>query len=214
MAVHELHFNSLPRPIRMLIFAALIVCAAFAFYTRHLKDFVAERDLLQTEIERLELSVSKETDIENQLKFFSQELARLKNQFDELKSVLSTQKEMPEVLRYVQQMAASSNLKINRLTPGPLVRRTICSDWPIRIEAAGNFDGLGLFFEKIGRTTRAIHVGDISIKATENPTDATQTLTAGFIATVFIFREELPETPEDNEAPKNVLTETGGAIQR
>jgi Tfp pilus assembly protein PilO len=214
MAGHELRSNSLPRPVQITIFAALIVCAAFAFYTRHMKGLSTERDLIQTEIEKLELSVSKETDIENQLNFCSQELARLQNQFDELKSILSMEKEMPEILGYIQQMAASSNLKISRLTPVPLVRRTFCSDWPIRIEAAGNFDALGLFFEKLGRATKAINVGDISIKAADNPTDAAQTLTAGFIATVFVFREELAETPEDNEAPKNFLTETGGAIQR
>ena len=214
MAPHEAHFDSLPRPMKILIFVALIVCAAFALYTCRLKDLLAERDLIQADIERLELSVSKETDIENQLKFSRQELARLKNKFESLKSVLSIQKEMPALLSSVQQMAASSSLTINRLTPDPLVLRKFCSDWPIRIEATGNFDRLGLFFEKISRATRAINVENISIKATDNPTDVTQTLTAGFIATIFIFREESKEPLQDNEASKNVLTETRGAIQR
>ena len=91
MAIHEFCFNSLSRPMQMLIFGALIVCAVFAFYTRHLKDLLAERDLIQAEIERLEVSVSKETDIENQLKFFRQELARLKNQSDDLKGIMPMQ---------------------------------------------------------------------------------------------------------------------------
>jgi Tfp pilus assembly protein PilP len=106
---------------------------------------------------------------------------------------------MPEVLRSVQQMAVSSKLKINRLKPEPVIRRPFCSDWPIHIEATGNCDGLGLFFERISRATRIINVEAISIKASDNPTDTVRTLTAGFTVTVFVFSEEAPETLEDNE---------------
>lgn len=214
MASSDLRFDNLPRSMQMLIFAALVGCAAFMFYTHHLKDLLAELGVIQTEIARLELSVSKETAIESQLEFSKKELVHLKKRFEALKSILSIQKETPEVLRIVHQMAAASNLKINKLTPEPVIRRSFCLDWPIRIEVTGNYDGLGLFFEKISRATKAINVAAISIKASDNPVNTAQTLTAGFTLTFFILEEELPQTLEDNEAPKNVLTENRGAIQR
>ncbi len=214
MTVSDLRFDNLPRLMQTLIFAALVACTTFVFYTHHMKDLLAELGFIQAEIEKLELSVSEETAIDSQLRFFRQELAHLKKRFEALKNILFMQKDMPEVLRSVQQMAASSNLKINKLTPKPIVRRSFCSDWPIRIEVIGNYDGLGLFFEKISRATGTINVKAISIKASDNPTDTTRTLTAGFTATIFIFSEELSETSEDNVRPKNVLTENRGAIQR
>jgi len=214
MAFSDFRFVNLSRSMQTLIFAVLAGCAAYVFYTHHMKDLLSELGLIQAETEKLELSVSKKTDMENQLGLFKQEEAPLKKRFESLKGSLSLQKEIPEVLKSVQQMAASSKLKIDRLKPEPVIHRSFCTDWPIRIEATGNFDGLGFFFEKISQATKAIHVGAISIKASDNPADTARTLTAGFTVTVFVFSEESRETFEDNEGPKNALTETDGVIQR
>jgi len=213
MAFSDFCFGNLPRSMQTLIFAALAGCLAYVFYSHHMKDLLSELGFIQAEIEELELSVSRETAMENQLGFFRQELVPLKKRFESLKGSLSMENEMPEVLRSVQQMAASSKLRIDRLKPEPVNHRSFCTDWPIRIEATGNFDGLGFFFEKISQAKKAIHVGAISIKASDNPSDTARTLTAGFTVTVFVFSEESREKFEDNEGPKNALTEIDGLIQ-
>jgi type IV pilus assembly protein PilO len=203
MAIRDYRFESLPRSVQVAIFAALVGCLAFVFYMYYLKDLIIQRDVIQAEIARLELSVAQGTAIENQLKRFKQELAQLEERLAVLQSILPSEKETPAVLRSVQRMAAASNLKINRFIPKPVVPRTFYSDWPIEIEVEGNYDGLGLFFEKVSQATRIIDVGDISITGMDKPPEGQNiTLTASCTATTFVFRDDQAPTPDAKQKKK------------
>jgi Tfp pilus assembly protein PilO len=206
MAIRDYRFESLPRSVQVAIFAALVGCLAFVFYLYYLKDFILQRDAIQAEIARLELSVAQGTAIENQLKRFKQELAQLEERLAVLQSILPSEKETPAVLRSVQRMAAASNLKINKFIPKPIVPRAFYSDWPIQVEVEGSYDGLGLFFEKISQATRIIDVGDISITGMDKPQeDPNITLTASCTATTFVFREDQapPSDAKQKKKEKN-----------
>jgi len=203
MTIRDYRFESLPRSVQVVIFAALIGCLTFVFYLYYLKDLIIQRDVIQAEIARLELSVAQGTAIENQLKRFKQELAQLEERLAVLRSILPSEKETPAVLRSVQRMAAASNLKINKFIPKPIIPRTFYSDWPIQIEVEGNYDGLGLFFEKVSQATRIIDVGDISIAGMEKPPEGSNTtLTASCTATTFVFKEDRAPIPDDQQKKK------------
>ena len=203
MGIRDYRFESLPRSVQVVIFVALVGCLAFVFYLYYLKDLIIQRDVIQAEIARLELSVAQGTAIENQLKRFKQELAQLEERLAVLRSILPSEKETPAVLRSVQKMAAASNLKINKFIPKPVIPRTFYSDWPIEIEVEGNYDGLGLFFEKISQATRIIDVGDISITGMDKPPENPNiTLTASCTATTFVFREDQAPPPDAKQKKK------------
>jgi Tfp pilus assembly protein PilO len=194
MNIREYRFENLPRPIQIAVFSVLILGLAFVFYSYYLKDIIAERDGIQQDIERLETSVAQGTAIESRLRRFQQELEQLEQRLAVLQNILPSEKETPTILRSVQQMAASSNLKINRFTPQPILPRAFYSDWPIQIEVEGSYDGLGRFFERISQATRIINVDTISITgiAGEHEMNPTRTLSAKCTATTFVFREEQP----------------------
>jgi type IV pilus assembly protein PilO len=197
MAISDYRFENLPRSAQIAIFSVVAFCLAFVFYIYYLKDLIKERDAIQAEVSRLEKVVEQGTAIENQLNRFKQELAQLEQRLAVLQSILPAQKETPEVLRSVQQMAASSNLKINKFTPQPIVPRDFYSDWPIQIEVEGDYNGLGAFFDRISQATRIIDVGSISIAGSEaQATDLSRTLTASCTATTFVFREDQVSPPE------------------
>jgi type IV pilus assembly protein PilO len=207
MAIRDYRFENLPRSAQVAIFAVLVGCLAFVFYTYYLKDLIVQRDALQEEIARLERSVAQGTAIENQLKRFKQELAQLEDRLAVLKSILPSEKETPSVLRSVQRMAASSNLKIDRFAPKPMVPHAFYSDWPIQIDVEGNYDGLGMFFEKISQASRIIDVTDITITGLDKlAADANTTLTASGTATTFVFSEGTASTrdekPKKKESPR------------
>jgi type IV pilus assembly protein PilO len=203
MAISNYRFDSLPRSVQVAIFSVVIICLAFVFYLYYLKDEIKKCDAIQTEIAKLEKSVAQGTAIESQLAKFKQELAQLEDRLAVLQSILPAQKETPTVLRSVQQMAASSSLKILKFTPQPIVPRAFYSDWPIQIEVEGNYDGLGAFFEKVSQATRIIDVGSISISGSEQQANEPgRTLTASCTATTFVFREDQIITPDDKDAGK------------
>ncbi len=190
MAIRDYRFENLPRAIQVVIFTALMLCLAFVFYLYYLKDILAERDTIQADIARLELSVAQGTAIESRLKRFRQELVQLEARLSVLQNILPAEKETPTVLRSVQQMAASSNLKINKFTPQPVIPRAFYSDWPIQIVVEGNYNGLGTFFERISQATRIINVDTISVTGLDKEVNPAHTLTADCTATTFVFRED------------------------
>jgi type IV pilus assembly protein PilO len=198
MSLKDFHLKDLPAPVQHAIVAGLIICLAGLFYMYVLKGRIAECNVLKTEIVRLEESVAKLAAVESQLAQFKQELARLEQRLADLRSILPAQKETPTVLRSVQQMAVSSNLKILRFTPRPVVARDFYSDWPIYIEVEGNYNGLGTFFEKIGRATRLIDVGTISVSDIKGSMDPKLTLKANCTATTFVYKEAPPEASATN----------------
>ena len=198
MAISDYRLENLPRSVQIVLFTIVILCLAFVFYFYYLKDLTKERDKIQVEVARLEKVVEQGTAIENQLNRFKQELAQLEQRLVVLQSILPAQKETPEVLRSVQQMAASSNLKINKFTPQPVVPRDFYSDWPIQIEVEGNYDGLGAFFDKVSQATRIIDVGAISIAGSDaQAAEPSRTLTASCTATTFVFREDQVASPDE-----------------
>ncbi len=212
-AASEFRFNNLSPAIQALVFSAFVACLAFVLYTYHLKDLLRERTAIQAEVKKLELSVAEEAAIKNQAEQLKHELSHMEDRFAALKSILSAQDEIPAVLKSVQQMAASSSLKISRLIPKPVIPRSFYSDWPIQMEVAGNYDGLGLFFEKISRTNSIIDIGTFSIKSSEEHTDPTQTLTASCTATVFVIREASMDTFDEIQMQTDSLLKYGGESQ-
>jgi type IV pilus assembly protein PilO len=202
MAISNYRMDNLPRSIQILIFTGLVICLALGFYVYYLKDLIQEQASIQAEISRLEVSVQRATAIETQLSQFKQELIQLEAHLAELQSILPAEKETPEFLRSVQQMATSSNLKINKFQPKALFHREFYSDWPIEIEVEGNYNGLGLFFEKVSRSPRIIDAGTISIKGNDKTTDPRWTLTASCTATTFISKEDQLVKPNEKETKR------------
>jgi type IV pilus assembly protein PilO len=190
MALSDYRIQNLPRRMQILIFGLLLLGLAVLFYMFYLKNSIEERDALRTEVRQLEASVAQAQAIESQLTRFKKELAEIEQRLEQLRSILPAQKETPQVLRNVQEMAASNNLKIVKFTPQPIAPRAFYVDWPIEIEVEGNYNGLGRFFEKISKSTRIIDVNKITIKGIDNSVDPARTLTAVCTATTFVFRED------------------------
>jgi type IV pilus assembly protein PilO len=196
MATRDFRLENLPRSAQLAIVTALILCMAVVYYVYYLKDSISERDAIQADIAKLEVSVAQGTAIESRLRRFRQELAQLEERLAVLQNILPAEKETPAVLRSVQQMAASSNLKINKFTPQPVVPRAFYSDWPIQIEIEGSYDGLGSFFEKVSQATRIINVDSIAITGIEKDQAAGHTLNANCTATTFVYKEDAPSSPQ------------------
>ncbi len=190
MALSDYRFENLPRSVQMVILALLGVGLCGIFYYYYLKGLTEERDALSEEVRQLEITVAQGTAIASQLRQFKAEIAQLEQRLNELRRILPEQKETPAVLLNVQEMATSSNLKITKFVPRPVVPRAFYADWPIILDVQGSYDGLGLFFEKVSRYTRIVNVDNINIKAVEGSTDHMKTVTATCTATTFVYKED------------------------
>jgi len=190
MALSDFRIQNLPKKTQIMVFGLLVLALAVLFYVFYLKSSIESRNALQGEVHQLEASVAQTQAIESKLQSFKKEVAEIEQRLQALRSILPAQKETPQVLRSVQEMAASNNLKILKFTPQPVVPKDFYVDWPIEIQVEGNYNGLGLFFEKISQSTRLIDVNKITVKGVENSVDPSKTLTAICTATTFVFRED------------------------
>lgn len=190
MALEKYRLENLPRSTQIAIVAALGLGLAAGVYFVYLQGLLSERNALKTEVVKLEKSVAQASAFASQLSRYKQEVVDLAARLRTLRRILPEQKETPIVLRSVQEMASTSNLKIRKFDPQPLVPRDFYTDWPITMEVEGSYNALGQFFEKVGRAARIINVQNIGLKGIDGSTDPTRTVTATCTATTFVYREE------------------------
>jgi type IV pilus assembly protein PilO len=190
MDLKNFRLENLALSTQILIFGALALGLGAVVYRFYLQGPMDERRELRSEVARLESAVAQGTAIKLRLNRFKQEVADLERRLEVLRSILPSQKETPVILQRVQEMAATSNLKIMKFTPQPTVPRAFYSDWPIRLEVQGSYNGLGEFFSKISRSARIINVDTISVKGIEGSVNPQMTLSASCTATTFVFRED------------------------
>jgi type IV pilus assembly protein PilO len=198
MAFEKYRLENLSPSTQMAVIAALGLALSAAIYFVFLQSLMSERGALQAEVGRLEKSVAQAAAFANQLARHKKELVDLEARLRTLKAILPDQKETPIVLRSVQQMASSSNLKIHKFDPQPVVPKDFYSDWPIAMQVEGSYNAVGEFFEKIGRAPRIINVDNISLKGIDGSTDAARTVNATCTAITFVFREQLAPQPASN----------------
>jgi type IV pilus assembly protein PilO len=192
MALSDFRIQNLSRKTQIIVFSVLVLALAGLFYMSYLKHSIETRNALRVEVRQLEARVAQAQAIESRLDRFKKEVAEIEQRLEMMKSILPSQKETPQVLRSVQEMAVSNNLKILKFTPQSVVPKDFYVDWPIEIQVEGNYNGLGRFFERISQSTRLIDVNKINIKGIDKSVDPAKTLTAVCTATTFVFREDQP----------------------
>jgi type IV pilus assembly protein PilO len=198
MAFEKYRLENLSPGTQLAVVAALGLALSAAIYFVFLQNLLSERGALRADVSRLEASVAHASAFASQLAHHKKELVDLEARLRTLKGILPDQKETPIVLRSVQQMASSSNLKIHKFDPQPVVPKDFYSDWPIAMQIEGSYNAVGEFFEKIGRAPRIINVDNISLKGIDGSTDAARTVSATCTAITFVFREQLAPQPASN----------------
>jgi type IV pilus assembly protein PilO len=163
---------------------------------------------LQSDIRSLEVTANK-------LQEFQREVALREAKLETLKRILPADKETPELMKKVQYLAAQSNLMIKRFTPGATVNREFpiegqappkpgqppsqaqsaeyYQEWPINVDVEGTYHNLGLFFDRVGRLSRLVNVGNLKIRAQSAPRPS-NTIQVSCVATTFVY-VEAPATP-------------------
>ena len=139
-----------------------ILVAFFYFYASPMQVQMAER---QKKLDALQVDISKGQAIARRLPQFRAEVAELESRLETLKNVLPEEKDMADLLRRLQMLAVRSNLTIRRFKPSPtMVVKELHAEVPIQLELDGSYHNLGLFFDRVSKFPRIIHIGNIDIK--------------------------------------------------
>ncbi len=174
-------------------FVALSAAGLAAFFYLYAQPMQAEMAQRQRKLDALQADIRKGQEIARRLPQFRAEVADLEARLDTLRNVLPEEKDMADLLRRLQMLAVRSNLSIRKFKPSPtLVQKQLHAEVPITLQLDGSYNNLGMFFDRVSKFPRIIHIGSVDIKAKDKQ-EPNSTITADLVATTFILRE--PQTP-------------------
>jgi len=153
---------------------------------REINRKTTQRKELQDEVERGKVTAER-------LPEFRREVERREATLQALSRILPNSKEVDDLLRKVQQMAAESSLNVLRFRPQATQPREFYAAWPISLDLDGNYHNLAYFFDRLSKLSRIVNVSDVRITANREPT-VLSTIRASCTATTFVFIER-PAAP-------------------
>jgi len=136
---------------------------------------------LQTQIRALEATANK-------LPEFQREVQALEARLETLKRILPPEKEMPDLMRRLQYLAAQSSLQIRKFNPAAPVQKDFFQEVPVNLDLEGTYHNLGAFLDRISRMSRLVNVGNLKIKAQSKPT-INNTIQASAVATTYVYQD-------------------------
>lgn len=183
--------------------AFVLVCAGAVggFWHFYVSEFEAELRTRETRLAALKKDIGKGVATAKRLPEFQSQVDELESRLETLAAVLPEQKDVGDILRRVQGLAAQSNLSLKGFTPQPTVQQTLYAEVPIRVQAEGTYHNLGEFFDRVSKFPRIINVGNLSIKAKNEPA-STHTIVAEYTATTFVLQEGVVAKKGAKTVPK------------
>jgi type IV pilus assembly protein PilO len=162
-----------------------------------IKDEIARGEATLAE---LQTKIQEGRAAKQQLPKFREEVRQLELELDKLLRILPARRNTPDLLRRIRSLAEQGDFALKRFTPKELHDKEFFSEWPIEVSIDGSYHNLALFFDRISRFSRIINIENLQISAISNP-NSPHTITAGFNAKTFVYKEPEPAAPATPGAP-------------
>ncbi len=190
MALSGFSLSDVPVRQQLLLFALILIGGGYFFYSWYVQPRRAEVQRQQQNIETLQTQVQQAQLVQARLPQFQKEVEQQRRELQQFRTTLPDEKETPQLMRRIQNLAVANNLNIKTFTPQQVNRKDFYADWPIQIALEGSFHNLGEFFERVGQLDRLVNVNDLTIRALEDAPARGPTIAATCTATTFVFMDE------------------------
>jgi type IV pilus assembly protein PilO len=123
-----------------------------------LESAQAELKPLETEVESLRVYKQRRAELQTEMDALQKQLATLQ-------TIVPEDKQTDEFILMVQRAALSSGVSIRSLKAQPVAQKPYYFEMPFEVEADGPYYSVLDFFSKLGRLSRIINVGDLTLKS-------------------------------------------------
>jgi type IV pilus assembly protein PilO len=197
----QLSLSKLPWQAQIGAFVLVCLGAVAGFWYFYVLDVQKDVAMRRTRLTALRADVTRGVATARRLPEFEGQVTQLEGRLESLRAVLPDEKDVADILRRIQGLAAQSNLSIQRFTPQPSVQQAIYAEVPFKLQAEGTYHNLGAFFDRISKFPRIINISSITIKAKPQP-EANATIIAECIATTFVLQENITAAKGKAAVPK------------
>ena len=186
---------------------ALLICGGFYYFwysdaLEQQRQKEARLATLQKEIRALEATA-------NRLPEFQREVQALEARLETLKRILPPEKEMPDLMRRIQYLAAQSSLQIRKFNPAAVVQKDFYQEVPVAIDVDGTYHNMGAFLDRVSRMSRLVNMGDLKIKSQANQT-LSSTVAISATATTYVYVDTPPPAAAGPAGPPGNRPRPGG----
>lgn len=188
----SLQMNKLPWWGQLLVFVGIGAAAVGAYYYLYEQQKRADLDVRQAELAAIRGRIDKGMETARKLPEFRAQVGDLESRLESLKAILPEEKDVADLLRRIQSLAAESNLTIRHFRPQKIAVRELHAEWPIDIEVEGAYHSVGLFLDKVAKLPRIINVGGIEMTTPARPTP-NATVTVKATAMTFVLNDNAPQ---------------------
>ena len=173
-----------------LVVAALI-CGGFYYFWY--SDALEQQKAKEARLADLQKQIRALEATANKLPEFQREVQALEARLETLKRILPPEKEMPDLMRRLQYLAAQSSLQIRKFNPAPPVQKEFYQEIPVNLDLEGTYHNLGAFLDRISRMSRLVNMGDLKVKAQSKAT-INNTIAVSAVATTYVYLDTAAPT--------------------
>ena len=185
---------------------AALICGGFYYFWY--SDALEQQRRKETRLADLQKEIRALEATANRLPEFQREVQALEARLETLKRILPPEKEMPDLMRRIQYLAAQSSLQIRKFNPAPVVTKDFYQEVPVTIDVEGTYHNMGAFLDRVSRMSRLVNMSDLKIKAQTAQT-LNNTVAVTSTATTYVYLENVP--PPGAAAPGPRRPGPGGA---
>ena len=187
---------------------AALICGGFYYFWY--SEALEKQRQKETRLADLQKSIRALEATANRLPEFQREVQALEARLETLKRILPPEKEMPDLMRRIQYLAAQSSLSIRKFNPAAVVTKDFYQEVPVSIDLEGTYHNMGAFLDRVSRMSRLVNMSDLKIKAQGSQT-LNNTIAVTSTATTYVYMDNVPPPGAAGAAPGAKRPGPGGA---
>jgi len=171
---------------KILVIVALVlaVCVVFLFF--FFQPIRVEIQELNQTLEKKKEEMVEKQRIAKDMEKFNRQVDELDERLRESLAQLPNEREIPEILRLISQLANISGIELSNFTVLGDVSKALYAEVPIELELHGGFHNIAIFFDKISKQDRIINISSVKI-ASPAVVSGETVVTTTCVATAFRF---------------------------
>jgi type IV pilus assembly protein PilO len=178
---------------------AALICGGFYYFWY--SEALEKQRQKETRLADLQKQIRALEATANRLPEFQREVQALEARLETLKRILPPEKEMPDLMRRIQYLAAQSSLSIRKFNPAAVVNKDFYQEVPVSIDVEGTYHNMGAFLDRVSRMSRLVNMSDVKIKAQATQT-LSNTVAVTSTATTYVYLDVPPPAAAGAAGPK------------
>ncbi|MBO8144090.1 MAG: type 4a pilus biogenesis protein PilO [Thermodesulfobacterium sp.] len=158
----------------LIVFVSVLV-PLFLFYQFYYVQAKEKINILREDVKKLDLEIKKYENSVKKIKVLEVQMKQRREFLNRIKKILPSEKEIPDILRQISDLAKENNLEIITFEPGKEKPQDYYNIIPLKMEIEGRFSNIVNFLNSIESLQRLVVLNDIKFQIKNNQLNAMAT---------------------------------------